>query len=93
MPLNSLRFYQTPGVQALEIVHLDVAASLIAKEFTGKEEFLVFEYREGKTVITDGNDIILAIMNHHRLFNKKVWAVYSEEEGVQYYTFLLPEEY
>lgn len=92
MPLNSLRFYQTPGVQALEIVHLDVAASLIAKEFIGKEEFLVFEYREGKTVITDGNDTILATMNP-RIFSKKVWAIYSEEEATQYYTFLLPEEY
>lgn len=82
----------TPGVQALQVIHLDIATSLIAKQFAGKESFLVFEYMEGKTVITNGNDTVLANVNH-RLFSKKVWAIYSEEESVQYYTFLLPEEY
>lgn len=77
MFLSSLRFFQTPGVQALQVAHLDIAASLIVKKFTGKEGFLVFEYMEGKTVITDGNDTVLATVNH-RLFSKKVWAIYGE---------------
>jgi hypothetical protein len=92
MSFKSLRFYQTPGVQALQIVHLNVAASLIANHFAGKEDFLVFKYMEGKTVITDGNDVILANFDQ-RLFSHDVWAVYGEELDFCYYTFMTPSEY
>jgi hypothetical protein len=92
MSFNSLRFYQTPGVQALQIVHLDVAASLIVNHFAEKEDFIVFKYLEGRTIITDGNDSILATIDQ-RLFSHDVWAVYGEEVEFSYYTFMTPSEY
>jgi hypothetical protein len=92
MYLNSLRFYQTPGVQALQIIHFDIAASLTANHFVGKEDFLVFKYLEGRTVITDGNNAILATIDQ-RLFSHEVWAVYGEESDFCYYTFMIPSEY
>jgi len=92
MSLNSLRFYQTPGVQTLQIVHLDVAASLIVNRFAEKEDFIVFKYLDGRTIITDGNDVILATIDQ-RLFSHEVWAVYGEEIEFSYYIFMTPSEY
>jgi hypothetical protein len=87
-----LRFFQTPGIQALQSLHLGVAVSLIANNFVGKEDFIVFKWIEGRTVITNGNEVILATVDQ-RLFSQDVWAVCGEEEGFQYYTFMLPSEY
>ncbi|MEC1722528.1 hypothetical protein [Schinkia azotoformans] len=93
MSLRSLRFYQTPGVQALQIGNMNVAASLIINyNFARKEEFIVFKYMEGQTVITDGNDVSLATVDQ-RLFSHEVWAIYGEELDFCYYTFLTPSEY
>ncbi|MFG6497278.1 hypothetical protein P8610_18085 [Fictibacillus sp. UD] len=90
--MKTIRFCQTPGIQALKNAHLDIAASIIIQHFAGKESFLVFSYLEGKTYITDGNNITLATFAH-RLFSQDVWAVYGEEGEIKYYTFLIPSEY
>lgn len=93
MSLRSLRFYQTPSVQALQISHMNVAASLIINyNLERKEEFIVFKYIEGQTVLTDGNDVTLATVDQ-RLFGHEVWAIYGEELDFCYYTFLTPSEY
>lgn len=64
-------------MQPLNSVYLDVAISLIVKQFVGKEEFLVFKYTDGKTNITNGNDITLATVKE-KLFSQVVWAIYDK---------------
>lgn len=92
MVFNPLRFYQTPGVQALNNVQMDVAISLIVEHFIGKEDFIAFKYTEDQTIITNGNDVPLATVKQ-KFFSEEVWAIFGEEMGFSYYTFMLPSEY
>ncbi|MED3767663.1 hypothetical protein P4538_13305, partial [Geobacillus stearothermophilus] len=59
----------------------------------GREDFLVFKRTEGDlTIVEDGNGRLLMVIEKV-LFDEVVWAVYEEQDGMKYYTFMLPSEY
>lgn len=82
----------TVGVKRIGCSDWGLVISIINRLFEDNEHFIVFQMVGGKTKITDGNDNHLVTVDKP-LFSETVWAVYGNDGKVQYYTFMLPDEY
>ncbi|MFC0212469.1 hypothetical protein ACFFK0_08340 [Paenibacillus chartarius] len=82
----------TVGVKGIGCSDWELAVSIINRLFEDNEYFIVFRKADGKTVVTDGNENRLVTVDKP-LFSETVWALYGDDGKVQYYTFMLPEEY
>ncbi|ASS98387.1 MULTISPECIES: hypothetical protein [Anoxybacillaceae] len=88
-----VKIFQTVGIKELGCYDWDLVISLVIRNFMGREDFLVFKRTEGDlTIVEDGNGRLLMVIEKV-LFDEVVWAVYEEQDGMKYYTFMLPSEY
>lgn len=82
----------TVGVKRIGCSDWGLVISIINRLFEDNEHFIVFRKADGKTIVTDGNENRLVTVDKP-LFSETVWAVYGVDGKVQYYTFMLPDEY
>lgn len=83
---------QTVGIKELGCNDINLVISLLKESFRAKEDFLVFKNVNGQTVITDSNENILTTIDKP-LFKEEVYAVFGEEDSIQYFILMLPCEY
>lgn len=89
-----MNFVMTPGIERLGSRDWQLIISIIKRLHQDKEFFLSFEAKEGKTVVTDGNENHLCSVDKLLFPPKvKVWTIYGNDGVTEYYTVLLPEEY
>lgn len=89
-----MQFVMTPGVERLGSRDWQLIISIITRLYQDNEYFLSFEAKQGKTLVTDGNENHLCTVDK-LIFSPgvKVWAIYGDDGNTKCYTFLLPEEY